>query len=218
MKYVILIHSNPQPWGHPTRDYIAEGQALPAEQHARWTAEFEADADRADRQRRVRRGRGAGRPGIAHLYRLGRRRTAWPPTARTPSPRSTWPGSSSSTCATRERAEEIAAQFAGARRHRRAPAGDVAGRRRPVTDPRARVAPKAPRRARRARAPLRRLRRCRGRRAGGAAGGRRQWPADGVPDNPTGWLITVASRRLIDQWRSDAARTDRERLDAARRR
>jgi predicted RNA polymerase sigma factor len=25
-----------------------------------------------------------------------------------------------------------------------------------------------------------------------------QWPKDGVPDNPKGWLITVASRRLTD--------------------
>ena len=38
----------------------------------------------------------------------------------------------------------------------------------------------------------------------------RQWPADGVPDSPRGWLITVASRRLIDQWRSDASRAERE--------
>jgi len=40
----------------------------------------------------------------------------------------------------------------------------------------------------------------------------RQWPVDGVPANPTGWLLTVAGRRLIDQWRADQARTDRERL------
>jgi RNA polymerase sigma factor (sigma-70 family) len=40
----------------------------------------------------------------------------------------------------------------------------------------------------------------------------RQWPIDGVPDNPKGWLITVASRRLVDQWRSERARTDREQL------
>ncbi|ATG53357.1 hypothetical protein CFK41_00125 [Brachybacterium ginsengisoli] len=32
MKYVILIHSNPQPWGHPTPDYLPEHQALPAEE------------------------------------------------------------------------------------------------------------------------------------------------------------------------------------------
>ncbi|MCW2901283.1 MAG: putative polymerase, sigma-24 subunit, subfamily [Streptosporangiaceae bacterium] len=37
-----------------------------------------------------------------------------------------------------------------------------------------------------------------------------QWPEDGVPDNPRGWLITVASRRLVDRWRSDEARRRRE--------
>ncbi|UNO38926.1 DUF6596 domain-containing protein [Streptomyces sp. MST-110588] len=37
-----------------------------------------------------------------------------------------------------------------------------------------------------------------------------QWPAQGVPDNPRGWLTTVASRRLIDQMRSDHARRERE--------
>jgi RNA polymerase sigma factor (sigma-70 family) len=43
-----------------------------------------------------------------------------------------------------------------------------------------------------------------------------QWPVEGVPHNPTSWLITVASRRLLDQWRSDQARTERERLLAHR--
>jgi RNA polymerase sigma factor (sigma-70 family) len=42
-----------------------------------------------------------------------------------------------------------------------------------------------------------------------------QWPAEGVPDNPRGWLVTVASRRLIDQVRSDHARRDRESATAA---
>jgi RNA polymerase sigma factor (sigma-70 family) len=42
----------------------------------------------------------------------------------------------------------------------------------------------------------------------------RQWPTDGMPDNPRGWLITVASRRLVDQWRAEQARTDREQLIA----
>jgi RNA polymerase sigma factor (sigma-70 family) len=37
-----------------------------------------------------------------------------------------------------------------------------------------------------------------------------QWPRDGVPQNPRGWLIRVASRRLIDAHRANAARTDRE--------
>jgi RNA polymerase sigma factor (sigma-70 family) len=37
-----------------------------------------------------------------------------------------------------------------------------------------------------------------------------QWPDEGVPDNPRGWLVAVASRRLIDQMRSDHARRERE--------
>ncbi|MFI1223862.1 MULTISPECIES: RNA polymerase sigma factor [unclassified Streptomyces] len=42
-----------------------------------------------------------------------------------------------------------------------------------------------------------------------------QWPADGVPDNPRGWLIRVASRRLTDRLRSDEARRRREESAAA---
>ncbi|MDA3624910.1 sigma factor-like helix-turn-helix DNA-binding protein [Saccharopolyspora sp. WRP15-2] len=38
-----------------------------------------------------------------------------------------------------------------------------------------------------------------------------QWP-EGVPDNPRAWLVTVASRKLVDQIRSDAARRRREDL------
>ena len=37
-----------------------------------------------------------------------------------------------------------------------------------------------------------------------------QWPADGVPDNPRSWLVTVASRRRIEVLRSEAARARRE--------
>jgi RNA polymerase sigma factor (sigma-70 family) len=37
-----------------------------------------------------------------------------------------------------------------------------------------------------------------------------QWPAEGTPANPKGWLITVASRRLTDLLRSELARRQRE--------
>jgi RNA polymerase sigma factor (sigma-70 family) len=37
-----------------------------------------------------------------------------------------------------------------------------------------------------------------------------QWPEQGVPDAPVGWLVAVASRRLIDELRSDQARRARE--------
>jgi RNA polymerase sigma factor (sigma-70 family) len=36
------------------------------------------------------------------------------------------------------------------------------------------------------------------------------WPARGVPESPRGWLLTVASRRLIDEVRSEHARRRRE--------
>ena len=42
-----------------------------------------------------------------------------------------------------------------------------------------------------------------------------QWPDQGLPQNPRGWLITVASRRLTDQLRSDQARRRREDTIAA---
>ena len=38
----------------------------------------------------------------------------------------------------------------------------------------------------------------------------RQWPQEGVPENPRGWLIQVASRRMTDQARSEIARRERE--------
>jgi RNA polymerase sigma factor (sigma-70 family) len=42
-----------------------------------------------------------------------------------------------------------------------------------------------------------------------------QWPDEGVPDNPRGWLIAVASRRMTDQLRADLARERREATAAA---
>lgn len=40
--------------------------------------------------------------------------------------------------------------------------------------------------------------------------GSRQWPSEGLPDGPRGWLLTVASRRLVDLLRSEQARRERE--------
>jgi RNA polymerase sigma factor (sigma-70 family) len=37
-----------------------------------------------------------------------------------------------------------------------------------------------------------------------------QWPAQGIPDNPSGWLYHVAVRRLTDYLRSEMARRRRE--------
>ncbi|MBC9002211.1 RNA polymerase sigma factor [Micromonospora aurantiaca (nom. illeg.)] len=37
-----------------------------------------------------------------------------------------------------------------------------------------------------------------------------QWPEQGLPDRPRSWLVTVATRRLTDEWRSEHARRERE--------
>jgi RNA polymerase sigma factor (sigma-70 family) len=39
-----------------------------------------------------------------------------------------------------------------------------------------------------------------------------QWPADGIPDNPRGWLIHVGVRRVTDAVRAEASRRHREKL------
>jgi predicted RNA polymerase sigma factor len=43
----------------------------------------------------------------------------------------------------------------------------------------------------------------------------RQWPAQGTPESPVGWLVHVASRRMTDRIRSDSARRGREEKIAA---
>jgi RNA polymerase sigma factor (sigma-70 family) len=43
----------------------------------------------------------------------------------------------------------------------------------------------------------------------------RQWPEEGMPDNPRSWLLTVASRRLTDRLRSETTRLRREETAAA---
>ena len=37
-----------------------------------------------------------------------------------------------------------------------------------------------------------------------------QWPAEGMPDNPRGWLIQVGARRMTDHVRAELARRRRE--------
>ena len=42
-----------------------------------------------------------------------------------------------------------------------------------------------------------------------------QWPVEGVLDRPRSWLLTVAGRSLVDEWRSESARRRREETVAA---
>src|SRR5436309_15369602 len=44
----------------------------------------------------------------------------------------------------------------------------------------------------------------------------KQWPSEGLPDNPRGWLIAVAARRMTDRLRHEQARRRREVAAASR--
>lgn len=69
MRYVILIHSNPQPWGHPTSDFVAEHQALPAEQREQSRRDFAAVLTEMSRQGELVGGEALADPATAKLYR-----------------------------------------------------------------------------------------------------------------------------------------------------
>ncbi len=69
MKYVILIHSNPQPWGHPTSDHLPEYQAQSPEDRDRRGTAF--DTMLADLQERgeMLGAQALGDPAAARLLR-----------------------------------------------------------------------------------------------------------------------------------------------------
>ena len=69
MKYVLLIHSNPQPWGHPTGDYVAEFQALPADQRAAMMSDFESLLTELSANGELVAAEALGDPATARLYR-----------------------------------------------------------------------------------------------------------------------------------------------------
>ena len=69
MKYVILIHSNPRPWGHPTSDFLPEHQALPAEQRRALQADFEAVLTELSERGELVGGEALADPAGARLYR-----------------------------------------------------------------------------------------------------------------------------------------------------
>ena len=41
MKYVVMIHSHPEPWGHPTIDFTPEGRAVPKAERQAMEKEFD---------------------------------------------------------------------------------------------------------------------------------------------------------------------------------
>ncbi|WP_214401034.1 YciI family protein [Pseudonocardia lacus] len=69
MKYVILIHSNPVPWGHPTGDFLPEFQALPDDVRARLVHDFEEVLGELQANGELVGGEALGDPAAATLYR-----------------------------------------------------------------------------------------------------------------------------------------------------
>ncbi|OFE15810.1 hypothetical protein BA895_04615 [Humibacillus sp. DSM 29435] len=69
MKYVILIHSNPQPWGHPTGDFLAETRDLPQAQRDANNAGFEQLLTELSERGELVGGQALGDPSEARLYR-----------------------------------------------------------------------------------------------------------------------------------------------------
>lgn len=112
MKYVILIHSNPEPWGHPTGDYLAEHQELPQEQRDRMNADFEALLGQVQERGELLGGEALGDPSTSKLYRwqAGEPTSCDGPYAES---KEHLAGFFLIDVHTRERAEEIATGFAG---------------------------------------------------------------------------------------------------------
>jgi hypothetical protein len=112
VKYVILIHSNPDPWGHPTSQFTAEGRAIPAERHEQMDREFDALLAEISASGEFVSAEALADPASSTIY-------TWSPEGRaaTDGPyaeaKEQLAGFFLIDCATRERAEEIAAQFAG---------------------------------------------------------------------------------------------------------
>ena len=112
MKYVILIHSNPQPWGHPTGDFIAEALARPQEERDAGGAAFDAMLEELSKSGELKGGEALGDPASARLYRW-----AESGTVATDGPyaesKEHLAGFFLLDVASRERAEELPCSFAG---------------------------------------------------------------------------------------------------------
>lgn len=112
MKFVILIHSTPQPWGHPTGDFIAENQALPQSQRDQMGKEFEALMTEMQAAGEFVTAEALADPRSATLYRWeeGRSIASDGPYAET---KEQFAGFFMIDVRDRARAEEIASRFAG---------------------------------------------------------------------------------------------------------
>lgn len=112
MKYVVMIHSNPQPWGHPTADFLAESQAMPQEQRDQLNAAFDQLLTEMSERGELVGGEALGDPAAAKLYRWD---AGLPVVTDGPyaEAKEHLAGFFLIEVASQERAEEVAAQFSG---------------------------------------------------------------------------------------------------------
>lgn len=110
MKYVILIHSSPEPWGHPTTAYTAEGRQLTADQQEKMGRDFEVLMTELSTSGELLSAEALGDPAQSRLYTSGPNGniTTDGPYAEA---KEQLAGFFLLDCATQQRAEEIAAQF-----------------------------------------------------------------------------------------------------------
>ena len=69
MKYVILIHSNPQPWGHPTSNYLPEYGSVSSAERQQMDEGFEAMLAGLSAAGELVGGEALADPAAARLYR-----------------------------------------------------------------------------------------------------------------------------------------------------
>jgi len=72
MKYAVLIHSRPEPWGHPTSEHTAEYQALPAERQAELGAHWDEVFGAAEANGEIVSGCALGDPAESRVLRFAK--------------------------------------------------------------------------------------------------------------------------------------------------
>ena len=71
MKFVIMIHSSPQPWGHPTFVFTAEGRAISNDERAAMVERHDSLLGELSASRELAGGRALSAPQHASVYRWG---------------------------------------------------------------------------------------------------------------------------------------------------
>jgi hypothetical protein len=111
MKYVVLIHSNPDPWGHPTIEHTEEGRKLSPERRAEMDRAFGAFLSELTASGEFVTAEALAAPASSKIYRWsdGKPLVTDGPFAET---KEQLAGFFVLDCATPERAHEIALRFA----------------------------------------------------------------------------------------------------------